>query len=221
MTTDSALLFVVLPLWILIGITAAIVMRRRGHSLFSWGLLGAVFGPLVVVFALDAVRREGEATPATVHTGAPGRGPVDVLVGIDGSPESEAALDAAIALLDGRIGRLVLATVVDYDAADSGMPREYIDGAKAKLEAHASVGVVPAPGMVLLPGRADEALPRYARREGFDVIVVGARGAGGSRAVLGSVAEALARGTGIPVLLGGGASTPVSGTAREPATATR
>lgn len=204
MTTDELLLLVVLPVWVLSGLVTALVMRRRGHAEYAWGLLGLVFGPLVIAFAIDAVRRERLVADQTLQPPVGGRGPVDVLVGLDGSPESEEALDAAIALLDGRIGRLTLATVLDYDAATTGLPHETVDAARSRLEAHAALGVVPVPGMVFLAGRAEEALPDYARREHFDVIVVGARGAGGSRAVLGSVAQALARGTGVPVLLGGG-----------------
>ncbi len=221
MTTDALLLLVVLPLWVLTGLATALIMRRRGHGEYAWGLLGAVFGPLVIAFAVDAVRRERQAAAETLQPGMRGPGPVDVLVGLDGSPESEEALGAALHLFDGRIGRLTLATVLDYDAAATGLPREVVDAARTRLEIHAATSAMPQPGMVLLAGRADEALPAYARREHFDVIVVGARGSGGSKAVLGSVAQTLARGTGMPVLLGGGAGGRLAAADRAAPEATR
>lgn len=222
MTTDALLLLVVLPLWVLTGLATAFVMRRRGHGDYAWGLLGAVFGPLVIAFAVDAARRERQASTQTLQPGVQGGGPVDVLVGLDGSRESEDALAAAVALLDGRIGRLTLATVLDFDAATTGLPREVVDAARSRLEVHGGgTATVPAPGMVLLAGRAAEALPAYAKREHFHLIVVGARGTGGSKAVLGSVAQALARGAGTPVLLGGGTYPPLMANSRRTAWAAR
>ena len=103
--------------WVVIGLALSIVMGRRGHNSFGWLVLGALLGPLAVVLAVDA-RRAARSRPSRL-AGAPrtpaGSGPIDVLVGYDGSPESVAALEGAVAILGQRIGRLTVATVVSYD----------------------------------------------------------------------------------------------------------
>ena len=77
--------------FVCIGLVLAIVMGRLGHSPFAWGLLGLVLGPIAMLLALVEVRSERPWWTRLVASGDPGSGPVDVLVGIDGSPESAAA----------------------------------------------------------------------------------------------------------------------------------
>ena len=89
-----------------IGFVLAMVMGRLGHSPFAWGLLGLVLGPIALLLALVEVRSERPWWTRLVASGDPGSGPVDVLVGIDGSPESAAATTAALELLGDRVGRL-------------------------------------------------------------------------------------------------------------------
>jgi nucleotide-binding universal stress UspA family protein len=197
----SAFLFGMFVTWSLIGIASAIGMGRRGHSPFSWLLVGAVFGPLVIPLALTRSRQaRGMATPGA----APWQGPVDVLVGIDGSSESIAAAKVVGALLGERMGRLVLATVVDYDTAIDGEVAPAHRAARLALaEAVDHVaGSLPARAdTVVLAGRAADALANHAADGEFDVLAVGRRGRGASKLVMGSVATQLSRGTPTPVLI--------------------
>ena len=87
-------LFALLCAWLVIGILSCFVMTRRGHDPWSWGVLGALLGPLVIPLALAAIRRERETSTvvASVHAGQVGRGPISVLVGVDGSVEAAAAV---------------------------------------------------------------------------------------------------------------------------------
>ncbi len=78
-------------------------MGRLGHSPYAWGLLGLLLGPIALLLALVEVRNERPWT-RLVASGDPGGGPVDVLVGIDGSPESAAATTTTLDLLGGRMG---------------------------------------------------------------------------------------------------------------------
>jgi hypothetical protein len=55
-------LAVVMAAWLAIGVVTAIAMDRRGHDAFTWMLLGAILGPLVVPLALSAQRRTGATT---------------------------------------------------------------------------------------------------------------------------------------------------------------
>src|SRR5581483_7199947 len=117
----STLVIVAAVAWLSIGLTLSLVMGRRGHDAFSWLILGTLFGPLGAIFAVEARDQERVRPEMVAHRESSGPGPIDVLVGLDGSPESRAALQAAVALLGPRLGRLTLATVVPYD---SGVDRQ-------------------------------------------------------------------------------------------------
>ncbi|MEX0755365.1 MAG: universal stress protein [Actinomycetota bacterium] len=201
-TTQIFLLIAVV--WVAIGSIVTFVMGRRGHDLFNWGVLGAVFGPLVIFLALDAARHEPEATaPRQVRVGTPGPGPVQVLVGIDGSAESTAAMSHAIDLLGDRIGQLTLAAVIDHDAARTARPWGAAADAERALETCAASVVAWDPETVVLAGAPGAALLQHATDKDYDLLVVGSRGHGASKAVLGSVASRLVRAPGLPVLIAG------------------
>src|SRR5581483_8354295 len=120
---------------LLVGLTLSLVMGRRGHDAFGWLLLGTLFGPLAAVFAVEARGQERPGPKLVAVRRSIGPGPVDVLAGVDGSPESEAALLAAAGILGPRLGRLTLPTVIPYD---SGFDRERT--ARAALERQAAAG---------------------------------------------------------------------------------
>lgn len=97
--------------WLAMGAVLALVMGRRGHDAFAWFLVGCVLGPLGLVLAADAWRHGEQGRPQTVsRLWSMNPGPVDVLVGFDGSPECRAALDSVTSLLEVSLGRLTLAT---------------------------------------------------------------------------------------------------------------
>lgn len=188
--------------WSSIGVVLSVLMGRRGHSSFGWFVLGTVLGPLAVVLAIDA-RRHGEGYQrGPVPVAGPevvGTGPVDVLMGYDGSPESLAALDVVVRLLGERIGRLTVATVVPY--GDSGERERQASEDLRRLAARTPGR---APGLEMLHGHPSTALTEAALDGGYELLVVGTRGAGISRALLGSAASELARESPVPVLLVGG-----------------
>ncbi|HEY6707677.1 MAG TPA: universal stress protein [Actinomycetota bacterium] len=205
-------------LWAGVGLLLALVMGRNGHDPFAWWLLGTLLGPLALPLAISAQhRRRDRAWP--VRSGRPGRGPVDVLVGLDGSAEATAALAAVLELLGPRLGRLTLATVVDLDASvehDRARAR-----ARAELERQARLVQLRlstgehgpddgrrVPRLVLLAGHPAEALARLAAEGGDDLLVVGSRAAGLSKVLLGSTATTLAAHAKVPVLVAGGTSSP-------------
>ena len=110
----STVVLVMAASWLSVGLTLSLIMGRRGHDAFSWLVLGTLFGPLGAIFAF-AARSDERVRPELVAARlSSGPGPVDVLVGVDGSPESRAALLAATELLGPRLGRLTLAAVVPY-----------------------------------------------------------------------------------------------------------
>ena len=191
--------------WLLIGLTLSLAMGRRGHDAFAWLILGTLFGPLGAIFAIQARVQEDIRPELVARRGLSGPGPVDVLAGIDGSPESLAALGAAFDILGLRLGRLTLATVIPFD---TGSDRK--QSARADLE-HAATLVPGEPRLEVLHGRPAPALLEWAVEDGYDLLVIGTRGSGASKALLGSTAADLARSAKIPVLLMG------DGSARGPA----
>lgn len=202
MIANVALIVAAAVGWAVIGFLTAIAMRRRGHSLVGWAALGVVFGPFTIPLAIHNTRSRASRTWQRIGAGDRGSGPVDVLVGIDGSPSSEAALASVVEVLGPRLGRLTLATALDFETVDSQDPGcvEDREIALRRLERAASRAGV-RPETVLTAGPPAEALVRCAEDEGYDLIAVGCRGRGGAKALLGSVASSLARGSPVPVML--------------------
>jgi nucleotide-binding universal stress UspA family protein len=198
---DSSEIFIIVALaWALFGVSMALAMGRRGHQPFMWLVLAIVFGPLVLPLAASALRHDRPSLFERLSRGRPGTGGVDVLAGIDGSPEAESALRSMIEMLGPRLGRLTLAAVVDYDIAVGSRLAEESGRAEGDLVRTANdTGL--RPETVLLSGRPAEVLRKHAVEGGYEVIVIGRRGHGASRVLLGSVASELARGGDVAVLI--------------------
>jgi nucleotide-binding universal stress UspA family protein len=181
--------------WVLTGVVLAVLMRRRGHHLPVWLALGSVLGPFAVPLALERLR-DRPAPNVTTTAGC------DLLVGVDGSADSVAALHDALALLGDRVTSVTVATVIAHDerGTTSGdearhSARRVLDDMVSQVEGHEIHAEI-------LYGRADEALIAYAEAAGAEVIAVGARGRGASRTLFGSTAERLAGRSPVPVLVG-------------------
>lgn len=196
----SQIFVIVVLAWALFGVSTALLMGRRGHQPFMWLVLAIVFGPLVVPLAANALRHHRQGFLQRLSVGHAGTGTVDVLGGIDGSSEAEQAIVSAIRMLGSRLGRVTLAAVVDYDiAAGSGLAEERDRARTEIVRAARATGLQPE--TILLTGRPAEALRKHAVEEGYELIVVGRRGRGASRVLIGSVASELARGGEVPVLV--------------------
>jgi nucleotide-binding universal stress UspA family protein len=124
-----------------------------------------------------------------------------VVVGVDTSAESLAALDLAL-VLAGRLGTRLLA-VHAVGLLEEGGYRSHPDLAAIVEEARARAG----PDAARDVGRLEEdgvpmdVLLRVAEREGAALIVVGSRGLGGALRQLGSTSEALVTRSTVPVLV--------------------
>ena len=211
----APLLLIAFATWLAIGVVAAVVMGRLGYASFAWGVLGAVLGPLVVPLAIETVRRQQPGYRRTVTVGRAGPGPAQVLIGVDGSPEATAAARSVVQLMDDRLGRVVLAWVLDYDTASVNMQRGERDRAERSLQQEAA-GLRSEFGIsvdsLLLAGPPAATLAGYAADEGFTLLAVGSRGRGASKVALGSVATELAAGAPVPVMV-----VPPAPSARRPA----
>jgi nucleotide-binding universal stress UspA family protein len=206
----TELLVIAVVAWLVIGIVLAVVMGRRGYDAWSWGVVGAILGPLAIPVALSW-RPEARSTERVLRAGDARAAGVSVVVGVDGSPESLAATREVVDLLGERLGALTLATVVDFDAAVPStsaagsvrveVAQELLDTAAAEIPAQRPTGVV-------LAGRPADALLTYVAHHNVDLIAIGARGRGFSKHLLGSVAEQLVRAPDVLVLVAGRVTAP-------------
>ncbi|MGZ8597164.1 MAG: universal stress protein [Actinomycetota bacterium] len=130
----------------------------------------------------------------------PGTGGTDVLVGIDGSDGAREAARASLSIV-GSVGRCTLAAVLDRDVLSARVEREERQRMLDALEAASALLPDRQPDTVLLEGKPSDALARYAAEGGYELLVVGRRGDGASKALLGSTAATLARGGEVPILI--------------------
>ncbi len=207
MNTTTVVVLVVV--WLSAGALSGVLMARRGYAPL-WILLAMPLGPLFLPIALERIRRR----PAVVEfgsTGAPPRrtdegGGSRVLVGLDGSEQSDRALSTVLGLLGPRCALLVLAEVVSYDATE-GVTSEAIDAAAQRLsEIAAGLTIAGVVHTEVLTGPAGQALRSFADRQDVDLLVVGRRGQGMSSRLLGSVSAELVQHSPVPVLVIGPSS---------------
>jgi nucleotide-binding universal stress UspA family protein len=127
-----------------------------------------------------------------------------IVVGVDGSPESAAALACALRLATA-LGRPVAAVHAVGLLEDGGYrPAPHVDEILADAE-RAVPGVDDSSVTVVREdGPAVDVILRVAERLGTDLIVVGRRGLGSAPRPLGSVSEELLARAHVPVLVAPG-----------------
>ncbi|MDP3891108.1 universal stress protein, partial [Nocardioides sp.] len=166
-----------------------------------------VLGPLFLPIALERVERSprlagpaiGDVPGAATQSG---QGP-RLLVGLDGSVESQRALAETIELFGARCDLLMLAEVVSYDAPEDGDAQASMAAATQRLMSSAALAReagVEAHFEVLV-GPPGEALRRFAQDQDMDLLVVGRRGRGLSPLLLGSVSTDVVHHSLVPVLV--------------------
>ena len=125
-----------------------------------------------------------------------------LVVGVDMSDESAAALRAALVLARRLAGSVVVVHAVGLLEEGGYRPAPALDELVAM--ARTSCGVSPddvAVEVLREDGPAAEVLVRVASRCAADMVVVGRRGAGGAPRPLGSVSEAVLAHAATPVLI--------------------
>jgi nucleotide-binding universal stress UspA family protein len=185
---------VVAAVWLAIGFTLWLTMGRRGHDGFSWLVIGTLLGPIGILLALDAARHGESTDPLLASRGRGGTGPVDLLVGADGSPESRAALDAALRLLGSSVGRVTLLRVVPFDGGIDA-DREALTAIRTEADRYPDLG----PDVEVRRGHPATVIADVAEQGGYGLVVIGTQGAG--RHAYGSAARELATASRVPVLL--------------------
>jgi len=132
-----------------------------------------------------------------------------ILVAVDGSQQSDAALAVAVDMARRYGGSLCLLHAFAHVSDLLGMPQyEHLLEARSALgqlvldNAQARVGNVVAVGTQLIEGPPAPAILRVAAEDGCDLIVMGSRGHGQlAGLLLGSVSSAVAQRAECPVLI--------------------
>lgn len=202
--------------WPLIGLASGLWMARRGYDPL-WALIALPLGPLFIPIAMERVRRR-PAVAGFGELGAPpprppGSSRVRVLIGCDGSDDSDRALRTALRLIGPNCGVLVLAEVVHFEAADVS-PAD-ADAAAARLAVLADgIDTAAAVHTEVLTGPAGPTLRRFAEEQDMDLVVVGRRGKGAAR-WMGRVSSDLIEHCAVPVLIIEGSGKGASEDSRE------
>ena len=173
-------------------------MARHGHDPL-WTLIAVVLGPLFVPIAMERVQRRPEVARFG-SAGAPpqrseGRTELRILVGLDGSIESERGRATVLRLFGRHCGLLVLAEVVHFEAAEEA-PSAEVDAAERHLsELVSDVQIAGVVHTEVLAGAPGPTLRGFAEQQDMDLLVVGRRGKGvsppGTRQRLGGHCSAL------------------------------
>jgi hypothetical protein len=162
--------------WIATGVLVALVMIRRGHDAGAWTLLGIALGPLLLGLAAHWVRhREPLVGPLVLAPGSAHGGSVDVLVGLGPGASDLTTVRAQLAQLEMDVGRLTIASAVDFESMlDPEWNDAKVTAAKQLYRAEATLETY-TPGLVILPGRIDPAVERYRASDGFDRLLLAPR----------------------------------------------
>ena len=177
------------------------VMTSHGRGGISRFWLGSVADRLLRRTAVPVLllRPHEEAPPPQFHC---------VMIALDGSPQSEAAIGPALALARTTPGsRVLLAQVMQPGLPLVGpeyqeMERQDAIGRLEHLAHRLRLHGVPATAQVTTGTGVAAEIHRLARREDVDLIVLGTHGARGvERLLLGSVADKVVRGATQPVLV--------------------
>jgi nucleotide-binding universal stress UspA family protein len=193
----TTFVWVALAVWVLGGLAGYYYLYRHGHPSPVWLLGGLILGPFSLLVFIDRVERTSHVLVERPAVGASG---TKVVVGLDGSPESEHALQVATTVMGDRPCCLVLCEVVDYDT-ETDPSGAGVAAASDRLDAVAKTLTDHNVTVEVVAGRPAQALADVAERHDADILVVGTRGRGVSRRLLGSVAEGLLAESRRPVMV--------------------
>lgn len=203
------LLEIVVP-WLIIVLVTMIIATylalRWGRDPFGWLLLSAAMGPIAIIGLIGTRGADVERQRRPSVSGAPRvAGRTLIIVGSDGSAAGPRIAQHIVRGLS-QSAEVVLACVLPHEAEPGGSEQARRDCEArvahmtgATLDALNSGGVAARTALVF--GHPGEEIVRLADREQADMIIVGRRGAGLSRALLGSVSDHVVKHATRPVLI--------------------
>jgi nucleotide-binding universal stress UspA family protein len=200
-----------LLLWagiVVVSMLVAVVLASRwGRDPFGFALLAAVLGPIAIV-ALVGSRQADRARAHQFEGAAAGsEGHQQVLVPVDGSASSTRAVES-IARLGLSDAEAIVLTVLPHEAQPgkqaSGPLLQEHERQVTRLTSDAvrvlSVAGVPS-RVVVGYGVPGEEIVEAAKSQGAGMIIIGRRGAGLTKALLGSVSDHVVKHASVPVVV--------------------
>lgn len=149
--------------WIVIGLAGAIISTRYGHDLKLMVPTGIGLGPLVWIKVADARRRRSLVEPLVVRPGFDHGGTLDVLVIVQGAPESVLSLAPTLAAIESEVGVIALARVVAVDWIEHEPINEVVRANAGTLAEAAALLPIGGPALHVLGGPVDAACARFRR----------------------------------------------------------
>jgi hypothetical protein len=148
--------------WLSIPPVLSRVMARHGCDRTSYLVVGALFGPLAIVFAVLEVLFDVPERARILDEGRTGQGDLSVLVVVSGESATSPPTKA-LAGLRPRLRRVGLALVLP-----KGGPRA--DERRADQALREPASAFDHPELALLFGRPDVAIPEHADSGGYDLV---------------------------------------------------
>jgi hypothetical protein len=149
--------------WLSIPLVLSRAMARRGFDGLSYLVVGLLFGPVAVVFAVMDVLFDVPEPARILQQGRTGPGDVSVLVVVGGESTSSPST-AALASFGRNLRRLGLAQVLP-----KGCARE--DERRAERGLRQAAADAGHPELALLFGRPDSAVSEHAVARGYVVVI--------------------------------------------------
>jgi nucleotide-binding universal stress UspA family protein len=204
--------FEAIAAWLLLVLVTSIVVvylaLRWGRDPFGWVLLSAVMGPIALVALIatrqrDIERPSGFGVRETVQEGSRA---VTIVAACDGSAATERIAQYLAGEAAGEVVAMLTVLPKEAEPRKNDDPTARADREKSVERATAtaeaalrSAGIETC--VVVGYGVPGEEIVRYAQESDARLVVVGRRGSGMARALLGSVADYVVRHAGRPVLV--------------------
>ncbi len=190
-------LFEGLAVWLAVvlasGLIAAYLARRWGRDPFGWLLLSAAMGPIAIVALIGTRQSDVERSQASTRESSAQSGRPRVLIASDGS-DAGPACARHVAQTHGDAVEVIVLAVLPHEAQPGTSEqsiRDYDERVAAitdrTVDALRHTGI--SSRRVVAFGSPGEEIIRQADAEGAELIVVGRRGGGMSRALLGSTSD--------------------------------
>lgn len=186
-------------------IVASFLAARWGREPFGWALLSAVLGPIAIIGLVgtrqtDLLKSDRFEPVSGVRSDAP-----TIVAATDGSAASERVV-RYIAQMHRTGSDVLLLAVLPQDARARASATQEAEHARAvNALTGAAKAILDEAGIphriVVGYGNAGEEIVRCAEHERADAIVVGRRGAGLSKALLGSVSDHVVKHATRPVVV--------------------
>jgi len=197
--------------WAIIVVVSMLVVivlsQRWGHDPFGFALLAAAMGPIAIVALVGTHHRDRGRPHAIEGARRTGEAGACVIVPVDGSETSVRAARAAPGLAAAATEAVVLTVLPREaeprrDATPAQQQEHQREVDRLTREAVRALQDAGLPTRVVVGyGAPGEVIVAVARDERAEAIVIGRRGAGLTKALLGSVSDHVVRHATVPVVI--------------------